>query len=328
MKEILKKLWKDYKLKFIGLLLCFFLDIFCSLLLYASTNDWNASDWAPNYFFQNLLSFKTKSSDVVFLVLLRITLLPLFSYAAIYIKKSPKQKEPKKHDIEEEEENLSQDSVSVSLIEKTSKEENSKGSNNSNEKKIINEDAEEFRIRRNRTFLRVLIFLFLVGCEIHTGIKCVVFRFDFNLTFSAIMMASSVAWINGQLWLLQLLIDELTGEHKTFSQHRHPLTFQTNIGGHICDVCRTRISKEAWSCRPCNWDMCLNCAKKNENNVEGMIRTDKGVLAEKEISNWMYIKLGIKMAKPHSALLLVAVLFLFLTTGISLILPKFKILII
>lgn len=296
---ILKKIWKEQKEKTLFFFIFLFLDFGCGVVLYLSSTNWSLDELIPTYFFPHIRNFNRSTGDVLCLVVLRVILLPILTYIAV---------KPKR---------VRRKGIYLSL--------------NADPDDETKEEDQDYKYPRpnnvgggtRATIFRVIIFLFLVACEIHVGIKCIVFHFDNNLIISAVMMSSAVAWINGQLWLIQSLIDDLTEERRSFVSHIHPLSFQTNMNRYSCVLCRVKIAKEAWTCRPCKFFLCLNCAKKNETSrAEGALRTDKGITIDKDISSWMFIKLGFQMAKPHSFSLFIASFFLLLTTAITLLLPK------
>ena len=57
------------------------------------------------------------------------------------------------------------------------------------------------------------------------------------------------------------------------------------------------------------------CSKGSKTSAEGMLRSDKGVKEEKNVSNWEYMKKALHFAKPHWLLILTAFLFLFISSG-------------
>src|SRR5688572_26845301 len=100
----------------------------------------------------------------------------------------------------------------------------------------------------------------------------------------------------------------------------------------MCDYCRRRSLREAFSCPDCNYDLvrlsyiiiyehfqCLDCTKKKtKSRGEGMLRGDKGSVEEREVSNWHYVKKGLSFAAPHTLLIILAMTMMVATSAAQL----------
>lgn len=94
-----------------------------------------------------------------------------------------------------------------------------------------------------------MIFAILTLCEVHTGVKSIVFPFDsrlpssFSFTFAATSIAASVFWMNMELFLSRSIADALTKDRgELFPQiHPHPLYYDDTLPGHMCNNCRRSI---------------------------------------------------------------------------------------
>ena len=140
-------------------------------------------------------------------------------------------------------------------------------------------------------------------------------------------MSSLVLWISAELWLSRDLASSLTREAAHFypNLHSHPLYFDGGVYGHSCDLCGQRRLREAYRCNACDFDMCLDCiSKNNKTSAEGLLRTDRGIKEETDISNWQYMKKAFHFAKHHWFLIFTAFLFLFIASAPTLLLPNYQ----
>src|SRR5688572_30617239 len=98
----------------------------------------------------------------------------------------------------------------------------------------------------------------------------------------------------------------------------------------MCDLCKQRGLREAYRCPACDFDMCLRCVRSqiavwtfltllyrrnNKVSAEGLLRTDKGIKEEEELSNWQYMKKASHFATRHTWLIVIAIIFLLLAAS-------------
>lgn len=71
-----------------------------------------------------------------------------------------------------------------------------------------------------------------------------------------------------------------TGVHIR-SFHPHKLYFKDDLNAHSCDICRRRFRRgqgkfEGYTCRVCDFDVCLRCFKlRGLDRGEGLLRSDQ-----------------------------------------------------
>eukprot|EP01128_Nolandella_sp_AFSM9_P007822 TRINITY_DN4407_c0_g1_i1.p1 TRINITY_DN4407_c0_g1~~TRINITY_DN4407_c0_g1_i1.p1 ORF type:complete len:948 (-),score=189.43 TRINITY_DN4407_c0_g1_i1:48-2849(-) len=172
------------------------------------------------------------------------------------------------------------------------------------------------------------IFVIETFSQVHIGIKTVLFPFEGSYTIPAICLVSLIVWMNMELFIARSLAEDLTKDVGKFFPHlhQHVLHFTSSDAmGHICDLCRKRRIREAYRCSDCDFDLCLNCTrKKSKGKGEGLIRGDGGVKEERDISNWEYLRRGLFFAKPHLALIIVAVIMMLAGSLSQLLLPNYQ----
>ncbi len=159
-----------------------------------------------------------------------------------------------------------------------------------------------------------------------TAIKAVSFDFQ-NEAVEGSCMATAVICCNAEFLLTKWLADALTEEigHLIKSIHNHRLFFHPYRPCHWCDVCHTRIKGELYRCRLCDFDCCSICFdRKTRKGAEGLLRGDKGVRTEREMTTRAYFVRALKFAKPNAHLILIAVLCLAANSGARLALPNFQ----
>lgn len=106
-----------------------------------------------------------------------------------------------------------------------------------------------------------------------------------------------------ELWFVRSALEEASKDDGRLFRdlHSHPLFLDDGVAGHWCDACHTRIEERiAYSCRTCDYDMCMGCFKKaSRKQSEGQLRGDAGVKDDVVLSNWSYSKKAMKYAAPY-----------------------------
>ena len=222
-------------------------------------------------------------------------------------------------------------------------------------KRVAADRAKEARSAVWRRAALVGLFVFLTGCSVLTGIKCVVFSFvdDAEETRTAPFLALVIALTNIEFWLSKRLIASHAKAIGAISSHLHlhPLRyFPTGAPGaggrggrmggggmggggpgrrNVCDICRTNVSaKPAYHCADCRFNLCVECfetkSDTGEDEEENVVRGDKGKRAALELGNTSYFRRSLELAKPEASVIGVAFAALLAGTSANLILPNYQ----
>eukprot|EP01125_Pyxidicula_operculata_P018213 TRINITY_DN6461_c0_g1_i2.p1 TRINITY_DN6461_c0_g1~~TRINITY_DN6461_c0_g1_i2.p1 ORF type:complete len:857 (+),score=171.12 TRINITY_DN6461_c0_g1_i2:240-2810(+) len=266
--------------------------------------------------------FNSSTSDLTLLCLIRMILLPVLVVVCVRVG-SP-------HESIARATRSKQNSHGYSMLSSDESTQSLKEISNGDVENGLSE-KEKHRIKvlaeRNRDALLWVTFIFLAVCEVIVGIKSVVFSGTENITLAAIMFGLSVFVINVEVYLSRSLVEQITKDKGELFKgvHSHPLYYSDKVAGHICDLCRRRRIREAYRCEECDFDLCLDCTKrKNKDRGEGVLRGDKGVKEEPEISNWEYLKKATIFVKPHIGIILIAFVFLAINSAANLLLPNYQ----
>ena len=183
------------------------------------------------------------------------------------------------------------------------------------------------RCSRYRTAVFVCVFVLCTLMQVLVGIKIVSFHFQRGHEFPvALFFALPILFINLEQHCASRLIARLTREEGYLfrSLHPHKLYYDVTAYGHGCDVCRKRI-KESYRCNVCDFDLCHVCfARKNRVRGEGVVRGDKGVKEETEITSTQYLLRALKLARPHCGLIMLALLCLVVNAAAQLFAPNLQ----
>eukprot|EP00980_Cylindrotheca_fusiformis_P015134 scaffold4180_cov99-Cylindrotheca_fusiformis.AAC.15 len=156
-----------------------------------------------------------------------------------------------------------------------------------------------------------------------------------------ILLCLTVLWINAQGYVVRVLLEELTRQEELLflppEVHRHPMYYhhhQQGLAMHWCDLCRRRISNDdsnnkknsCYRCSLCDFDVCVPCAKRKDAATvgENVLRGDRGVRVEENISTMGYFRRSLQMAKSELPLLIVSFGLLALSSVSKLLLPHFQ----
>mmetsp|Transcript_8853 Transcript_8853/g.11535 ORF Transcript_8853/g.11535 Transcript_8853/m.11535 type:complete len:924 (-) Transcript_8853:1361-4132(-) len=179
----------------------------------------------------------------------------------------------------------------------------------------------------------ILIFVVSSAYQVYAGVKVSFFEWNSEETLEVVMMCISVLWINLEAFFARTLIEELTREQGLYLSdvHRHPLFKDTGLNMHRCDLCKEKIFRRSergvgWRCRLCDFDVCTVCASREDvaDVSENMLRGDKGVRVEAEISNSTYFARAISIVKPERFLFCLSLLCLLFRSAAQLALPSFS----
>lgn len=303
-------------------------DIVVAILLLEASNNWGTDIWAPENFFNNFFAFQDRTSDCLILVFIRVVCIVALASVAYVTSYGEKEVAAREYKSEQENEqpllsihksDLEQPLVSPSASISDARD--LRASRAEREEELVR--VSDKRDRYQALFLAAS-FCILTLFQLHAGLKCVSFNFTHE-TIQGVFMAAPVFIVNAQLWGLEKLVKWLTiGEGYLWKDtHSHRMYFK-QLKCHWCDMCRSRINN-GYRCGTCDFDMCMDCFyKKNKSHAEGVLRGDKGVRANIELTNSMYMMRALRLAAPHWSLMLVAFLCLLATTASSLFLPNFQ----
>lgn len=141
-----------------------------------------------------------------------------------------------------------------------------------------------------------------------------------------ILMALAILWVNVEQFLGRLLVSSFTMDLGYLFKELHPhrLYFDSTTYGHLCDLCRARI-REGYRCKQCDFDLCHNCfRRRNKSRAEGVLRGDKGVKDEDEISSRQFLLRALSLLKPHWILVTAALTCLLSASAANLLLPRYQ----
>jgi len=346
---------------FFGLVL--YLDLVASCLQYVVLEDYLADFWNPMSFFYDMMYFNSSTADVVILSMIRLTSIPLLLYISVRVgspllaiqdlvkskvkvakenlrrgviaRQSVRNYDIRSSDMEEAKFFAQQTNEVINVVESDDESPQArpaiKVELSEKEKRNVKQNAE---LRKN--LFQGAMFILLSACQIHVGIKSIVYPFDGTLSprdyiVAATSIASLVAWTNAELFLARNIADELTKDiGEMFPDlHLHPLFYEDSISGQTCDNCKTRRLKEAFRCVDCKFNLCLDCAKsknktKDRERERDVLRGEGGAIREREISNWEYVKRGLLFASPHTFMVFLALLMMLLASGANLVLPHYQ----
>eukprot|EP00922_Rhytidocystis_sp_ex-Travisia-forbesii_P036110 GHVS01053587.1.p1 GENE.GHVS01053587.1~~GHVS01053587.1.p1 ORF type:complete len:1269 (+),score=222.60 GHVS01053587.1:495-3809(+) len=180
-----------------------------------------------------------------------------------------------------------------------------------------------------RNVMLACVFTANTLTSIYTGIRCVRTRTiaEHEMPWSGVLSGLIVLWTNLEFGLLKRLVFSLTKDEGLLfpKLHLHKIHYQARLPGHSCDMCGDRIRGEAYRCRVCDFDCCLDCFKKQgKDKAEGLLRSDKGPHFEEYMSTWRYFLGAVGLMRPFAWLVCGACLCVVLTQGFNLMLPTIQ----
>jgi len=183
-------------------------------------------------------------------------------------------------------------------------------------------DLQQMADRRRHVVVGV-IFTFITVFSVWTAIKSVSFEYSREAIQGPLIIAL-VAFINAEFYFARAVVERFTKEEGLLvpQLHNHPVYF-AQVNYHYCDLCWTRIERDAYRCRYCDFDICVTCFRKgNKSTSEGLLRGDKGIHEELEVSNLGYFWRAILLTRPFFHIVLVAFGCLLVNQGTRLLLPQ------
>lgn len=157
-----------------------------------------------------------------------------------------------------------------------------------------------------------------------------------------VLLCLTVLWINVQTFVFRTLLEELTRPEALYlpaEVHRHPMYYSTSRGlsVHWCDLCKQKITPKnsahgtdgrigCYRCSLCDFDVCLQCARREDAATvgENMLRGDRGVRVEASVSNGGYFSRSLQIAKSELPLLFLSFVLLALSSTSRLLLPHYQ----
>jgi hypothetical protein len=187
-------------------------DVASSATLFFTEGNWQWSDLMYPFARDR---FEICYADMVLLCVLRVMLVPLLLTADIYTKRALLLPERKRY----------QPATSLEYTIKQQSGKNDPG-------------RLSFFGRVRKHFYLIVLFVLIVGCQIYTGIKTIVSRFEHNLVVSAAMLGVLVVCMNVELFLIREISMALARERgKVFPKiHPHPLFLDKSAIGNRCGM--------------------------------------------------------------------------------------------
>ena len=143
---------------------------------------------------------------------------------------------------------------------------------------------------------------------------------------SAILLCTLPVWINAQFFLMRTYVNEALKKQGRFfpGVHHHHLHLK-NLPCNWCDLCHKRIQdRQGWRCHMCDFDVCNHCAMRaNKSGAEGLIRGDKGIKEQKEVTSYKYFCRALSFTSKHISLVAITVACLLINCGTNLVLPHY-----
>jgi ABC transporter transmembrane region len=200
-----------------------------------------------------------------------------------------------------------------------------------------------------QSLVLIKFFLLCTFYQVYAGIK--VSTLEHPATPAIVpLLCLTILWINAQAYVFRTLLSEMTREEGLYlppQVHRHPMYLVTNrnISVHWCDLCHQPIggttrrrnnsnnnnannneSTACYRCALCDFDVCLQCAKRNDAATvgENVLRSDRGVRVETSITTSGYFQRSLQVAKGELSLLLLSFLLLGFSSVSRLLLPHFQ----
>jgi hypothetical protein len=188
----------------------------------------------------------------------------------------------------------------------------------------------QLKARRRQNVFTGLLFVVSTAAQIFLGIKCIGFQFG-NELLQGLLMGSGVLWINAMTWSLRELVKshrqaDGVGYVRVPALHPHSLCLDARVYNHYCDVCGSRIDDgRAYRCKLCDFDLCVRCfARKDARTAEGMLRGDKGVRVEEDVSTLGYFRRAVALARREWLLFAGSILMLLLNNAAQLWAPNLQ----
>jgi len=254
--------------------------------------------------FAALTGFRTDALDLVALFVLRLLLFPLMGYVAVRLggglqsaPTSPTHSDGYSPVPREDPE----DPIATDLQNQERRE------------------REQWR----RNVITAALFVIISGLSVYTGLKSVTFVYDYEWAQGPVMIAL-VLCINLEFYAAKHIVGRLTDEegHMVPGLHGHPL-FLAPVARRKCMLCGQRVQRQAYQCRECASFICMACFRKgNRHAGEGLLRTDKGIHEEVQVSNLGYFWQALLISRPFFHIVLLAFGCLLINQGTRILLPK------
>ena len=109
--------------------------------------------------------------------------------------------------------------------------------------------------------------------------------------------------------------------------HPHPLFYHLKVGAfHSCDLCSDKIKGPAYRCTNCDFDCCPKCfaKKRRAANTEGVLRGDKGMKKEENVTNTSFVSRGLKLCAAHWKWLTSGLVCLMANVAAQLVFPNYQ----
>jgi hypothetical protein len=303
----------------------YLIDAVTVVILYLYINDWENMGFAQ--FWSLLPAFRTNVVDCMLALSIRLLLIPLLVYLACRVGKPISETDIT--DTKDEEDAVDEEAP---LLQKHR---NIQGNSAPPLDGVAKEDQGRERIAYSinqradlkKNLVIALLFLIDTGIQAFIGVKCVSFHYDnVSTSMAGTLLCIQVLYIIIETALAQWIIEDATKVEGHFIPefHLHPLFYVENLPGHSCDLCRSRM-RRGYRCRSCDHDVCMACfSSKSRSGGEGVMRGDKGVKQDVEVSNAAFMKRALGLCRPQLGLFIMAFVCLIANTLASLLLPNYQ----
>ena len=190
--------------------------------------------------------------------------------------------------------------------------------------------GEHKQVMNKQNGAMVCLFIVASALQIFAGIKCIGFNFT-NEALHGALMGLGVLWINVLAWALRELVEMSKRAGGALSAklpdlHPHTLRFTTKVSNHYCDVCSLRLEGgRGYRCKLCDFDLCVRCFTRVDlRTTEGVLRGDKGVRKEENLSTMGYFRRALGLARQQWHLCVCALLMLAFNNGTRLFTPHIQ----
>jgi len=318
------------------------IDLGCAVALLGDFQAWAPKDMLHSFTWHNVVTgFRSQPVDVVALTLSRLIAGPVLIYLSVSWAQAAMAGQSRREGLPATQSPLPAtskdlgDGYSALLGDDKAEAEGERGSVNvgaaaNAEVMDVARQNAKARSRRYKYGGLTLLFIFSTFYQVYIGLKISTFDFrEGHKSIEAVLICLGVLWINIEVYVARQLILEATRDEGLFlpDVHPHPLFMDKGVALHWCDLCSTKIKNHmAWRCKLCDFDMCTVCAARKDAATvgENLLRNDKGVKQEKDMSNGSYFKRSLSLVKEELPLFMGAFLLLFLYTATNLALPNYQ----
>ena len=254
------------------LFLVLVVDAITCILATAILNNWNFETWESLK-----VAFDQDTMDTLLLVFARFVLFVKFGHFAIRVVTNVTNPKKKKQLSSVE---GGGDEKSYSLLDDELPATDANEILERGESKKARKEKER-RARFWSATLLALLFVCVTATSVYSAIKTVMYNFPASMNQTArisatVLMALGPLLANIELALLNTNVENFLKPRGVFipTLHIHEVmkADEEKKQRRWCDLCRSRIDGEMWQCKPCGFDVCKPCYKKQLEKMENAPR--------------------------------------------------------